>query len=243
MGDGPLLHSLSNEEVVVSSSSSGAGTLIDVAAGKGIVAAMDAMRTGSIFDRKGLSLIALGWCILISTVVMVAIGGANILVAKLVLGILVALGPIFIASLLFESTRRFFERWLAMVVTYALVLALFASFFTFLLSIFGHYVAQVKFDGTQNPGYATAGAAILATVSVVTLLEMKVLAMGLGGASRPRAGEPGTGGSPRSHAGSKVRVGEARGRRRPREALSREVARRLPRDSRLCIGAGRQGAR
>ena len=187
MGNDARLYTSENEPVVLGTNSAGAGALIDVAAGKGIVASMEAIETATLFSREGLACLFFGCCVFAATIAMVAIGGANILVAKVVLGVLVALGPMFIASLLFESTRRFFERWAAMIVTYALVLVLFAVFFTFMLGVFDHYVAELRFDGTQNVGYAVAGTLVIATVSILTLFEAKVLAMGLGsGITLPR---------------------------------------------------------
>ena len=181
MGDDVRLYTSGAKPLALGTPTAGAGVLIDVAAGKGIVASMEAMQTATLFSKEGLACLFLGCCVFFATILMVAIGGANILVAKIVLGVLTALGPIFIAALLFESTRRFFERWVAMIVTYALVLVLFAVFFTFMLGVFDHYVAELRFDGTQNVGYAVAGALVIATVSVLTLFEAKVLAMGLGG--------------------------------------------------------------
>jgi len=187
MGDDARLYTFGAEPVALGASTAGAGALIDVAAGKGIVASMEAMQTATLFSKEGLACLFLGCCVFLATILMVGIGGANILVAKIVLGVLVALGPLFIVALLFESTRRFFERWAAMIVTYALVLVLFAVFFTFMLGVFDHYVGELRFDGTQNVGYAVAGALVIATVSILTLFEAKVLAMGLGsGITLPR---------------------------------------------------------
>jgi len=181
MGDEAHLYDEAGEPVVLGPSSSGVGALIDIAAGKGIVASMTAMRVGSLFEWRGAMCVVLGVVLFLATLLMVAIGGANVLVAKLVLGALVAVGPLFIASLLFESTRRFFERWTAMVVTYGLVLVLFAVFFTFMLEIFERYVSQIAFDGNANVGYAVGGAVVIAIVSVLTVWEAKIVAMGLGG--------------------------------------------------------------
>ena len=87
---------------------------------------MDALEKGGVFKEDGIVFLVYGILLLLSTVALVAAGGAIIIVAKVVLGVLVALGPIFIASLLFDATRRFFERWVAMVVTYGLLIVLFA---------------------------------------------------------------------------------------------------------------------
>ena len=37
-------------------------------------------------------------------------------------------------------TRRFFDRWIAMIATYGLVVVLFAAVFTFMLAIFANYM-------------------------------------------------------------------------------------------------------
>jgi type IV secretion system protein VirB6 len=165
------------------------GALIDRAAGQGLSAAMDALEKGGVFKEEGIVFLVYGILLLLSTVALVAAGGAIIIVAKVVLGVLVALGPIFIASLLFDATRRFFERWVAMVVTYGLLIVLFALLFTFVLGIFGHYMDQVRLDGTVNAVYAIAGALVLSVVSILVLREAKVLAMGLsGGLALPALG-------------------------------------------------------
>lgn len=181
MGGEASLYDGNGQAITIGPSSVGAAGLIDVAAGKGIVAGLEAMKMGSLFEKQGIALFFFGTCILLATVAMVGIGGANILVAKVVLGVLVALGPLFIAALVFDSTRRFFERWTAMVATYALMIALFAALFTFMLGIFQHYVDQVRFDGTQNVGYAVVGALLLSIVTILVTREVKVVALGLGG--------------------------------------------------------------
>jgi hypothetical protein len=112
---------------------------------------------------------------------MGGIGGAFILMAKATLAILAALGPLFIAGLLFERTKHFFQNWLAMVATYGLVVVIIAAVFTFLLAIFGNYMSGVSFDGVVNVAYAVGGSAILALVSILILLEVKTVAVGLGG--------------------------------------------------------------
>jgi type IV secretion system protein VirB6 len=157
------------------------GAIIDRAAGQGLAAALDALQKGSFFKENGIAFLTYGVLILLATVAFVGLGGAIIITSKLVLGLLVALGPIFIASLLFESTRQFFGRWVGMVVTYTLVVVLFSALFTFMLGIFGHYMTAVRLDGSMNAGYAIAGGLILSVVSILVLREVKPLAMGLAG--------------------------------------------------------------
>jgi type IV secretion system protein VirB6 len=82
---------------------------------------------GSLFSESGLSLIACG------LICYVCIGLVTIYVAFLMclalvsLGILLAVGPIFIAMLFFDATKRFFEAWIAQLANYALVIILVAT--------------------------------------------------------------------------------------------------------------------
>ena len=93
---------------------------------------------GSLFSESGLSLIACG------IICYLCIGLVTIYVAFLMslalvsLAILLAVGPIFIAMLLFDSTKRFFEAWIAQLANYALIIILVATIANLML----HAVTQ-----------------------------------------------------------------------------------------------------
>jgi len=155
--------------------------LIDRAAGQGLSKAEDAFEKGGLMTQQGMAFYTFGVLILLATVIMVGVGGALILVAKVMLALLAGLGPLFIAALLFDATRRFFDRWIAMIATYGLIVVLFAAVFTFLLAIFANYMAGVALDGNMNVAYGIGGALVLTIVSVAILRELHHLAVGLGG--------------------------------------------------------------
>lgn len=71
----------------------------------------------------------------IFTVVLVAYAAALILLSKIALSIVLALGPLFIACLLFEPTRQLFVSWLAQALnglfTYVIAVAIVALGMTF----------------------------------------------------------------------------------------------------------------
>jgi type IV secretion system protein VirB6 len=155
--------------------------LIDRAAGQGLSKAEDAFEKGGLMTQQGIAFYTFGVLMLLATVVMVGVGGALILVAKVMLALLAGLGPLFIAALLFDATRRFFDRWIAMIATYGLVVVLFAAVFTFMLAIFANYMSGVALDGNMNVAYGIGGALILTIVSIAILKELHHLAVGLGG--------------------------------------------------------------
>lgn len=167
--------------IVLGGFQGGQGAIIDRAAGQGFSLAGDAFEKSSVFTQQGIAFVTFGVLLLLATVCTVAVGGAFIICAKVILGILAALGPIFIAALLFDGTKRFFDRWIAMVVTYSLTVVLVASVFTFLLGIYGHYMSNFAFDGNASVVYGIGGALILTIVSLFVLYEVVHLAQGLGG--------------------------------------------------------------
>jgi len=63
------------------------------------------------------------------------LGFAVVLLAKVALALLVALGPIFIACVLFEATRRYFFGWLSQGVNYLVLFALILTIFQLILSL------------------------------------------------------------------------------------------------------------
>ena len=155
--------------------------LIDWAAGQGLSKAEDAFEKAGLMTQQGIAFYVFGVLMLLATAIMVGVGGAIILVAKVMLALLAGLGPLFIAALLFEATRCFFDRWIAMIATYGLVVVLFAAVFTFMLAIFANYMAGVVLDGNMNVAYCVGGAIVLTIVSVAILKELHHLAVGLGG--------------------------------------------------------------
>jgi type IV secretion system protein VirB6 len=160
---------------------SNAAALIDTAAGNGFGRAAEAFDKASFFSADGFVYALFGLVILLATAVLVAIGGAFILIAKIALAILAGIGPIFIIALLFQSTQRFFEQWSAQVLNYALLIIMFSSVFSLLMSMFGHYMADIRFDGITNIGYTLGGAVTLSLISIILLLQLPSIASGLAG--------------------------------------------------------------
>jgi type IV secretion system protein VirB6 len=115
-----------------------------------------------------------------------------ILSAKIVLGLLLALGPLFVAFLLFESTRGIFEGWLRAVLGFAFM-PLFATLalvvqLTFLAP---HLLALAQMVASGQPDLPAATAIFILTlvaalVSMAGVIALFVAALGfrLSGAAR-----------------------------------------------------------
>ena len=104
--------------------------------------------------------------------------------SSIALSVLLALGPLFFVTLLFEHTRRLFDAWIAQLTNYALISLLTVLVSTLLLQLVASYAHQTVELG---PDLATVDALDMLLVSVLVFLVMRQvmpIAAGLaGGAS------------------------------------------------------------
>ncbi|MVW78084.1 type IV secretion system protein [Bordetella sp. 02P26C-1] len=158
-----------------------AGNMLDNAAGAGLDAASKAFEKQGWFSAEGWLYGAFGIVINLATAVLVAIGGSFIILAKVALAVLAALGPFFILALLWQSTARFFEMWCGQVLNYGLLVVLTSIVLMLIMGIFGGYMVSFDLDGHTNAAYALGGTVIIATASIVLLLQLPSIAGGLAG--------------------------------------------------------------
>lgn len=87
-----------------------------------------------------------------------------------VVGLLLAVGPIFVMALLFDSTKRFFEGWMAQLSNYALIVILASIASKLMLNYLDSYATQASNLGV---GITIADSAQFCLACGVTLLIMK----------------------------------------------------------------------
>lgn len=118
--------------------------------------------------------------ILVLALLATALGFTICAFALFALALLAAVGPLFVAALLFESTRSFFFAWLGSVISYVILVA-----FTLLLTLF------IQQTGETFITEATAGNTDIVAIAVKAIafyilgffffLQIPGLAAGLGG--------------------------------------------------------------
>jgi len=124
---------------------------------------------GELWTKAALSFSGLGFYIA-AAVVWCLVGllcvYAMFLIAlsTIALAVLLALGPLFIGSLFFDASKRFFAAWIAQLANYALITVLTVMVAALLLRVVQSYAAQT----------AARGAAIL-TVDALHMMLMAVL--------------------------------------------------------------------
>jgi type IV secretion system protein VirB6 len=110
-----------------------------------------------------------------------ALGFGVVMVAKVALALLIALGPIFIACALFDASRRFFFGWLSQALNYIVLFALIITVFQLILAL----VAD-RWDAIEGQDAVSAGLLFMALciLAAIFFLQTPVIAAGIaGGAS------------------------------------------------------------
>lgn len=125
---------------------------------------------------------------LIAMLVLVVGSGLTLVVAfllllgKIMTTVLLAIGPLFIVMLLFNTTQRFFESWLGMVMNFAFILILAAAIGSLMVSLADSYIDAM---GPDSAALANLGdAAMLCIVfglCILVVRQVPSVAAALGG--------------------------------------------------------------
>lgn len=117
------------------------------------------------------------------TVVIAVIGGAVVIVAKFGIAIMFAVGPLFVVSLMFPVTARFFDSWFGQTLQYTVVVILVAVVMTFAMKAFNYFIQGADFsgDGTSNPLFASLQIGTLCAVLYKLIRETGQTAASLAG--------------------------------------------------------------
>ncbi|MBW4052585.1 MAG: type IV secretion system protein [Proteobacteria bacterium] len=98
--------------------------------------------------------------------------------SSVALSVLLALGPLFIALLLFDATRRFFEAWIAQLANYALITILTVMVAALMLHLVASYAQQTEALGAA---ITTVDALNMLLVTVLVFLFMRQIMPVAGG--------------------------------------------------------------
>jgi type IV secretion system protein VirB6 len=116
-----------------------------------------------------------------------------IISAKIMTAILLGVGPIFIAFLLFKSTQRFFESWLNMLINFAMILILTVGLGTITLELANSFICKMGFpDGAMGDAAAIYAKGltnidsilklvVVFGITILLMLQVPSMASALGG--------------------------------------------------------------
>ncbi|CAO1670503.1 type IV secretion system protein [Salinicola sp. NYA28a] len=152
-------------------SSDSMGSVIDSAANKGGILAKEAFdNIGWSFDS--IASLYIGVHILVSTFFLCGIGAAFILMAKLMLAIIVGLGPIFIFALMFDGTKRLFTPWIGALFNYVLLAVLVTAVFSIMNTFYEQVITQALQDENSDKISTVMESGILVIVTTFIMFKM-----------------------------------------------------------------------
>ena len=107
-----------------------------------------------------------------------------IALSSIALAVLLALGPLFIALLLFDATRRYFTAWISQLANYALITVLTVMVAALLLQAVRSYAAQTAARGAAIQTVDALNMVLIAVLVFLVLRQVMPIASSLaGGAS------------------------------------------------------------
>ncbi|ESQ79274.1 type IV secretion system protein [Asticcacaulis sp. YBE204] len=121
--------------------------------------------------------------VIIAQVVMFAVGIGLLVLAKVALTLIFAVGPAFILCAAFPATQRFAESWIGQVVNYILLNILVAAAFT-MLSFFAQQFAEKALQAYGDDSQIIKDCVALMIVSAalaIVMLNLNTIASALGG--------------------------------------------------------------
>jgi type IV secretion system protein VirB6 len=134
---------------------------------------------GAMFSNLGFYLMAIAvWLLMgmLCVYVMFLISLASIASA-----LLLAIGPLFVALLLFERTRRLFDAWLAQLANYALITILTVLVAALLLHVLESYVAQTAARGAALKAVDALDMLLMTVLVFLLMRQIMPIASGLAG--------------------------------------------------------------
>lgn len=166
-------------------SSSGPATSLDNALDKGNELAKRFIAATSITSPFASIVLGLEAILIwIFTAVLVGYAAALVLLAKIGLAIILSIGPIFIALLLFDASKTFFQGWLAQALnflfTYVLVVVALALALTFLDANLTQAITDIPL-GTVPDFSVLLSALIVGSATFIVLKQVPGIASGLAG--------------------------------------------------------------
>lgn len=134
---------------------------------------------GHIFTGLGFTFAgAIVWC-LVGLLCIYAM--FLIALSDIALAVLLALGPLFIALLFFDSTRRMFSAWIAQLANYALITILTVMVSALLLQVVQNYATQTAAKGSAILTVDALNLLLIAVLVFLILRQVMPIAAGLAG--------------------------------------------------------------
>ena len=145
---------------------------------------------GAGISANGLMSLVIGIILLIATIAITGLGAGFVLMAKVLLYVVLSLGPLAIFCLLWKPTAGVFSRWVGNVINYSLVIVILALVFGLLMTLFANMISGfINGDGVFDALSTVLGMCLLTVVAVLVLFQVPQVASSFGAGIHAHIGD------------------------------------------------------
>ncbi len=167
--------------VISGGHSQNAATLLDHLFSQIFTLADNAWRQGGVMDGNfGMYFLAIAVLLIGSCLTLIV--AFFILLSKVMVSILLAIGPAFFVLLLFQATQRFFESWLGMVLNFGFILLLGVASGQLMTSVATSYLEQIAHNNSTISTLSDSSMlCIVLALCILVMKQIPAMAAALGG--------------------------------------------------------------
>lgn len=135
---------------------------------------------GGIFSSIGPYIFAI--IIYVIACIVTAYAAFLIILSKISIAILIAVGPFFIILTMFESTKRFLEQWVAQLCNYGIMTVLTIAFNAFILKLLDSAAQRILQEVSTSSQVANASPIIIiGLISILIMMQIPTISSALAG--------------------------------------------------------------
>lgn len=123
----------------------------------------------------GLIVTLVSGILILAVVLLAAVGMTLIIVVKVAVGLLAAVGPLFILAYIFEPTRDLFKRWVSQLIGYFLLMLLFTVVIGGLINTLARWMMNLGLTLDTEPGNLLAQAVAVLVFVLASLILIYML--------------------------------------------------------------------
>ncbi len=140
----------------------------------------EAMTQASLWSENGFAFLFTGLIFFISGLLITVYAAYLMLLSKGMLALLLAVGPLAIACLIFDVTKRFFDAWVGLLVNYVMVYVFAVAAVSLTFVAFQNYLGQLTPDSGMGAAF---GLLVMAIIDVLIIMGVTHMASSLAGGS------------------------------------------------------------
>lgn len=138
----------------------------------------DNISIGLSSDFSGLVPIVGGWLMVLTIVLYCLVAALNLLIIEFSLGVILALGPLFVAALAFSATSSFFNTWLSVVLKYVLTAVIISAIIGLGTGIMLGFASNLESTNPETTDFIELSTIAVGSIIMLVVMTFKAASIG-----------------------------------------------------------------